>query len=75
MPSPPDTPIDLVFDVKLKRPACVLLQAVYGCAHNNTFLQLNFDSKDWLVAPTPDMKVIRGTRKQWIGLATRLSKK
>jgi len=57
--------IVLVFDTKLKRPACVLLQAVYGCGHNNGFLQMTFDSRTWLVAPTPDMVRIRGTREQW----------
>ena len=57
--------IVLVFDKKLKRPACVLLQAVYGCGHNNGFLQMTFDSNTWLVAPTPDMVRVRGTREQW----------
>ena len=65
--------IVLVFDKKLNRPACVLLQAVYGCGHNNGFLQMTFDSNTWLVAPTPDMVRIRGTREQWKRAASMLS--
>lgn len=68
-----DDGIDLVFDIKLRRPACVLLQAVYGCGHNNGFLQMNFDSREWLVAPTPDMRKVRGTREQWKRLAAKAS--
>jgi len=55
----------LVFDIKLHRPACVLLQAAYGCGESNSFLQMTFDSRDWLVSPTPDMRVIEGTEEQW----------
>lgn len=57
--------IVLVFDTKLKRPACVLIQSAYGCGYNNGFLQRTFDSRTWLLAPTPDMARIRGTREQW----------
>lgn len=66
-----DDGIDLVFDIKLRRPACVLLQAIHGCGHNNGFMQMHFD--DWLVAPTPDMRKIRGTREQWQQLAAKSS--
>lgn len=61
--------IVLLYDTKLNRPGCVILQAMAGCARNNEFLQLYFD--DWLTSPTPDMKLMRGTREQWIALATR----
>ena len=57
--------IVLVFDTQLKRPACVLIQAVYGCGHNNEFLGKTFDSSTWLTFPTPGMSRIRGTREQW----------
>lgn len=47
-----DELIQLVFDPVLMRPGCVLLQAAGGCAHNNQFMSMTFDTKDWLVAPT-----------------------
>lgn len=61
--------IVLVFDTKLRRPACVLLQALYGCGHNNGFLQMTFDAQDWLTSPTEDMVRISGSREQWEQLA------
>lgn len=36
------------------RPGCVILQAHFGCEGNIAHL---FDTKDWLLAPTPDMRV------------------
>lgn len=68
--APTENDIVLLFDIKLRRPACVLLQAMAGCGHNN-FLQMNFDSRDWLTAPTPDMRKVRGTREQWQRLAAK----
>lgn len=55
----------LVVDVKQHRPACVLLQAAYGCGDANGFLQSIFDARTWLVAPTDDMRRIAGTKEQW----------
>lgn len=69
--APIDDGIDLVFDVKLRRPACVLLQAAFGCGHNNGFLQSTFEAREWLDQPTQDMRRIRGTREQWQQLARR----
>jgi hypothetical protein len=43
----------LVYDIKLKRPACALLQAVLG---GDQGMANNFPSEHWLIAPTPDMK-------------------
>lgn len=57
----------LVFDVKLKRPACVLLQAAYGCSPYGAVMK--FDSETWLVMPTDDMRRIKGTKEQWERLA------
>lgn len=42
-----------IYDAKLKRPACVLLQAAFG---GTSSLAHRFDSRDWLVSPTPDMR-------------------
>ena len=67
--------VTMVFDVKQKRPACVLLQAAFGCGESNGFLQMNFDSRDWLVVPTQDMRKIPGTKEQWKTLAAWLDRK
>lgn len=63
--------IPLVFDTKLKRPACVLIQAIGG---GDRWALLDLFPDNWLVHPTPDMKVIHGTREQWEGLAEKLKK-
>jgi hypothetical protein len=61
---PPDSEqIALVVDVKLRRPACVLLQACMG--GDNHFVSGTFQAKHWLIAPTPDMHLVKGTREQW----------
>lgn len=72
MPAP--TPQDeellvLLADVRLRRPGCVLLQAARGCAEASRFVSETFDSEDWLLAPTPDMRPVGGTREQWKALA------
>jgi len=54
----------LVYDIDLKAPACVLLQAAYGCGPNPAALRY-FDPKYWLTAPTPGMRKIAGTPEQW----------
>jgi hypothetical protein len=51
----------IVYDVKLKRPGCVLLQAAMGGT------VLDFVQKfpnEWLLAPTPDMKIYEVTDDQ-----------
>lgn len=62
----------LLFDVKLMRPARVLLQAVAG--GDRQLLNELFDSRDWLVYPTSDMVLINGSYEQWQGLANKLKK-
>lgn len=52
----------IAYDVTLRRPGCVLLQAVMGCAVPN--FQLLFPSESWLVSPTDDMKAYRATREE-----------
>jgi len=44
----------IAYDTVLKRPACVLLQAAMGC---EPAVAHPFDSRHWLVFPTPDLKV------------------
>lgn len=69
MPQETGEEIVLVFDTKLRKPACVLLQALYGCGHNNEFLQRTFP--EWLTEPTENMLRISATRSQWKQLAER----
>ena len=54
----------LVYDFELKAPACVLIQAIYGCGSNSAVLNL-FESKHWLTSPTPGMRKTAGTEEQW----------
>lgn len=56
--------ITLLFDVKQKRPGCALLQALAGC-NSHDLWNVGFDTDDWLLAPTPDMCRIRGTKEEW----------
>lgn len=48
----------IVFDVKLKRPACVLLQAAYGA---DSAVAHKFPVKSWLTFPTEDMHLFNAT--------------
>lgn len=59
--------VALIFDVEQRRPACVLIQAVAGCP-GDLVSQL-FNDESWLVAPTPGMRRIEGTREEWGRLA------
>lgn len=44
----------IAFDAKLMRPACVILQAAFGCGPS---IAHRFPTTSWLLAPTPDMHV------------------
>lgn len=68
----PDGRIRLLFDADEMRPACVLLQAVAGCA---TYEAHRFDAASWLTHPTPGMKVLVGTVEEWDELAEEVNKK
>ena len=46
--------MQILYDLKLKRPGCVLLQAAYQCSYGVAHA---FDSTTWLLSPTPDMKI------------------
>jgi hypothetical protein len=43
----------LVYDLKLRRPACALLQVALG---GSPGVANRFPSEHWLIAPTPDLK-------------------
>lgn len=62
--------IKLLFDVKLMRPACVLLQAVAG--GDGSFLNQHFSSERWLVSPTDGMKLMSETREQWMKVIAKI---
>lgn len=51
----------IAFDVKLRRPACAILQAVYG---GDEHALARFDADTWLVNPTPDIKLYEVTTEQ-----------
>lgn len=62
----------LVFDMKLKRPACVLLQAVLG---GDKGIANRFSSELWLIEPTPDMKLYEINKEQLDKLVEYMDKK
>lgn len=61
----------LLVDMDTKRPGCVLLQAVYG-GDSDAVSEL-FNSERWVLFPTKDMQLIRGTRAQWRRLSAKLN--
>lgn len=70
MPQVPSPELhELVYDLDLMAPACVLLQAAMGCGGCPAFH--HFDSTHWLVAPTPGMRLLRATDEQWALVAER----
>lgn len=59
----------IVFDFVLMRPACALLQAALG--GDTGAFQRHFGGRgNWLLAPTPGMKLWRGTDEEWAGVAS-----
>jgi hypothetical protein len=54
--------VKIVYDATLRRPGCVLLQALMGGTVPN-FTRL-FTSESWLVERTPDMRVYEVTPAQ-----------
>lgn len=58
-----DDKLRIVYDCGLKRPGCVLIQAAAG-GDPYAVTEL-FPSESWLIAPTPGMRVIAGTKEEW----------
>jgi hypothetical protein len=54
----------IVYDVDERRPGCVLLQAALGGTVPPSRFGELFDAADWLLAPTPGMKLYRVTEEQ-----------
>lgn len=67
-----DDNIVIAFDTKQMRPGCVILQAVFGGDRRAGTL---FDASSWLVAPTDDMRLIRGSLAEWKALAATVNAK
>jgi hypothetical protein len=61
---PEEKKIRLVYDLDLKRPACALLQAAMG-GDSHALYEVGFTSEDWLISPTPGMRLIAGTLDEW----------
>lgn len=45
----------IAFDVKLRRPGCVLLQAALRC--DSSVVMREFPAETWLTFPTPDLEI------------------
>ncbi len=58
----------IAYDAVRKRPGCVLLQAALGATISNREIMEHFDTEDWLLAPTDDMKVYEVTPEQLVKL-------
>ncbi len=54
----------IAFDVRLRRPGCVLIQAVLGASVPGPLFQRLFPHETWLVSPTDDMRVYPVTDDQ-----------
>ncbi len=54
----------IAFDVRLRRPGCVLVQAALGASVPGTLFQRHFPHETWLTAPTDDMQVYPVTEEQ-----------
>jgi hypothetical protein len=56
--------IVLLYDPALRRVGCPLLQAAGGCDYSQLY-RLGFDTDQWTVAPTPDLRRVVGTESEW----------
>lgn len=57
-----------VVDLDKKKPACVLLQAVWG-GDRNAMCRF-FPAAEWLTFPTPGMRMVEGTESEWRRVAS-----
>lgn len=65
-------PMSIVYDMKLKKPGCALLQAAYGASIGSFELQ-KFDADNWLLAPTPDTKLYSLGTKEELEMAIKVT--
>lgn len=64
-----EIPLTIAYDVELKQPGCVLIQALFSTSISNFEISKHFDSSDWLLAPTKGMRVYTITEDQLKQLA------
>jgi len=64
------TKVNLIYDVELRRPACILIQAAYGCDYMRLYRY--FPSDTWLDSLTTGMRKISGTDREWKAAAAML---
>lgn len=67
-----ESKIELLFDMATMRPACVVLQAVYGCPTDPVQW---FDKTLWETRLTDSMRKLRGTRTEFRTYADQLNAK
>ena len=53
----------LLYDTELRRPACILLQAIAGGDRQGLYRY--FRSEQWLTEPTPGMRMVEGPPEEW----------
>jgi hypothetical protein len=53
--------VTIAYDVRLRQPGCAILQAAMGATMG---IANHFDSKTWLLHPTPDMRLYEVTEAQ-----------
>ncbi len=59
----------VAYDIKLMRPACVLVAAgLGGQSASASAAAQRFNTEDWLLSPTPDMKVYETNEHQLLAL-------
>ncbi len=54
----------IAYDIKLKKPGCILLQAALSDIPRDVFYEYFGNTDCWLVFPTPDMAVLPIKRSQ-----------
>lgn len=58
-----ESKIAIAYDCSLKRPGCVIVQALFG--GDGSSVSRLFPAQSWLTTVTPDMKLISGTPEEW----------
>jgi hypothetical protein len=59
----------IAFDIEEMRPGCVLLQAILG---GHTQIAHEFETRDWLLEPTPGLRVYEVTKEQLAQLVVKV---
>ncbi len=65
----------LVYDVELRRPGCVLLQAALGGTVPPARFSELFDASNWILGPTPGLRLYRVTDAELVVVASKTEKR